>query len=222
MAYRRAGRTDDAIRVLEEVLKLREVTLGRDDARHARNSEQPGGCVPGSRPTRRGRRAARGGRRRRCRAKLGVFHRDTLTSMSNLAAAYLATGRTAEAIALFELTLKRRRITLGEDHPDTLTSLHNLATVYQLSGRTEEAVKMFEEVLAIRRVKLGRDHHDTLTSEENLAVVSASRQDRRGDFELRGGACAPQVEAQPRAPRHAHDPKSAGRGVSRKGTLVES
>ena len=48
-------------------------------------------------------------------------------SRDNLAVAYQAAGRTAEAIKLIEETLKLRETKLGPDHPDTLTSRNNLA-----------------------------------------------------------------------------------------------
>ena len=53
-------------------------------------------------------------------SKLGPDHPDTLTSRNNLASAYQAAGRIAEAIAMHEATLKLRESKLGPDHLDTL------------------------------------------------------------------------------------------------------
>jgi eukaryotic-like serine/threonine-protein kinase len=64
-------------------------------------------------------------------SKLGPAHPNTLTSRSNLALAYRAAGRTAEAITLLEATLKIRESKLGPAHPDTLASVH---THSQLGG----------------------------------------------------------------------------------------
>ena len=58
---------------------------------------------------------------------LGPDHPDTLTSRSSLANAYLAAGRTAEAITMHEATLKLMESKLGPNHPDTLNSRNNLA-----------------------------------------------------------------------------------------------
>ncbi len=52
-----------------------------------------------------------------------------LASRNNLAQAYQAAGRTAQAIALHAATLKARETKLGTDHPDTLTSMRSLALV---------------------------------------------------------------------------------------------
>ena len=89
--------------------------------------------------------------------------------MHNLAAAYAALGRHAEALKLNEETLALRRAKLGPDHPDTLKSMHNLAASYDALGRHADAVKLREETLALRKAKLGPDHPDTLESMNNLA-----------------------------------------------------
>ena len=63
------------------------------------------------------------------REKLGPEHPDTLTSMHNLATAYRAAGRTAEAIELHEETLRLQREQLGLEHPNTLSSMNCLAVL---------------------------------------------------------------------------------------------
>jgi tetratricopeptide (TPR) repeat protein len=102
---------------------------------------------------------------------LGPEHRATLTSRNNLALAYQAAGRTAEAIALDEVTLKVRESKLGPDHPDTLTSRNNLALDYESVGRIAEAIKLHEATLKASESKLGPDHPDTLITRDNLAVT---------------------------------------------------
>jgi DNA-directed RNA polymerase specialized sigma24 family protein len=100
---------------------------------------------------------------------LGPDHPDTLNSRNSLAAAYLAAGRVAEAIPLFEQTLAVRQRTLGPDDPETLTSRNNLASAYQDAGRTAEAVQLYELNLEVRERVLGPDHPSTLNSRGNLA-----------------------------------------------------
>ena len=100
---------------------------------------------------------------------LGPGHRDTLTSRSNLAAAYWEAGRAAEAIPLHEQTLADRERLLGPGHPDTLTSRDNLALAYRDAGRAAEAIPLHEQTLAAFERVLGPDHRDTLTSRNNLA-----------------------------------------------------
>ena len=64
---------------------------------------------------------------RDCERLLGADHPDTLSAYTNLAYAYRAAGRLAEAIPLYERTLADRERVLGDTHPDTLLSRNNLA-----------------------------------------------------------------------------------------------
>jgi hypothetical protein len=68
-----------------------------------------------------------------------------------LARAYLETGRRADAIALFETTLKRRELILGPDHPDTFASSLSLAGAYDSVGRWSDAEALCRRTLARRR-----------------------------------------------------------------------
>ena len=106
-----------------------------------------------------------------CAQTLGADHPGTLSAFTNLAYAYRAAGRTAEAIPLLERTLADYERVLGADHPDTLTSRNNLARAYRAAGRTAEATPLYERTLAGRERVLGADHPNTLTSRNNLAVA---------------------------------------------------
>ena len=102
---------------------------------------------------------------------LGETHPSTLTSRSNLAAAYRAAGRLEEAIPLYERTLADSERVLGETHPDTLASRNNLAAAYRAAGRLEEAVPLYERTLADFERVLGETHPRTLSSRNNLALA---------------------------------------------------
>jgi tetratricopeptide (TPR) repeat protein len=102
---------------------------------------------------------------------LGPGHPDTLNSRNSLAAAFLAAGRIADAIRLFEQTLVLLQRQLGTDHPDTLTSQNNLASAYQDAGRVAEAIQLYEQNLAVRERLPGPDHPSTLNSRGNLAAA---------------------------------------------------
>jgi serine/threonine protein kinase len=104
-------------------------------------------------------------------AALGPDHPDTLTSRNNLALAYLAAGRTAEAIRLHEATLALCESKLGPDHPDTLQGRSNLGLAYAAAGRTAEAIAVHKATLRLRESKLGPDHPDTLQGRNNLALA---------------------------------------------------
>jgi RNA polymerase sigma factor (sigma-70 family) len=103
--------------------------------------------------------------------QLGPSHIDTLNSRNSLAAAYLAAGRAAGAIPLFEQTLAVLQRDAGPDHPDTLTLQNNLAAAYQDAGRLPEAIRLYEQNLTVREQSPGSDHPSTLTSRGNLAAA---------------------------------------------------
>ena len=102
---------------------------------------------------------------------LGPDHPDTLNSRNSLAAAYLAAGRVADAIPLFEQTLAVRLRILGPGDPETLTSRNNLASAYQDAGQVAEAIRLYETNLEVREQLLGPDHPSTLNSQSNLAAA---------------------------------------------------
>ncbi|WP_218721928.1 tetratricopeptide repeat protein [Nocardia sp. MH4] len=104
-----------------------------------------------------------------CERILGPDDLGTLASRSNLAEAYRAAGRVAEAIPLHERTLTYRERVLGPDHPDTLASRSNLANAYRAAGRTAEAVHLHERTFTDSERALGPDHPDTLNYRNNLA-----------------------------------------------------
>ena len=78
---------------------------------------------------------------------LGAESLDTLATRSNLAAAYLAAGRTNDAVELNQAIVHSYERIVGLEDPDTLTSLSNLASSYQAIGRVDDAVGVNEKVL---------------------------------------------------------------------------
>src|SRR5580658_4718857 len=102
---------------------------------------------------------------------LGAEHPDTLNARNSLAAAYLAVGRTDEAITLFEQILTARQALLGSDDPATLNAQNNLAAAYQDAGRATDAIPLYEANLAVRERLLGAEHPSTLNSQGNLAAA---------------------------------------------------
>ena len=58
-------------------------------------------------------------------------------SRNNLASAYRATGRAAEAIRLFEENLAACERLFGADHPRTLASRHSLDLARQESAQAD-------------------------------------------------------------------------------------
>jgi tetratricopeptide (TPR) repeat protein len=62
---------------------------------------------------------------------LGEDHPDTSRSRNNLAAAYRAAGRLAEAVSLYEQALPRLERVLGPEHPTTAKVRANLIDARQ-------------------------------------------------------------------------------------------
>jgi tetratricopeptide (TPR) repeat protein len=102
-------------------------------------------------------------------ARLGADHPDTLTTLNNLAWAYRAAGRLAEAIRLLEQVRDVQVTKLKPNHPHTLTTLNNLALAYQDAGQRAEAIQLLEQLRDVKVSKLGADHPSTLTTLHNLA-----------------------------------------------------
>jgi hypothetical protein len=67
----------------------------------------------------------------------------------------------AEAAALEEEVLEKRREILGVEHPDTLTLMGNLASTYWAQGKMAEAAALEEEVLEKHKQIPGAGHPDT-------------------------------------------------------------
>ena len=101
--------------------------------------------------------------------QLGLKHLDTLTTINNLAAAYLSAGELNQALSLFEQALTTMQAEFGPDHLDALSATSNLAMAYQTAGRMDQALPLFEQVLVKFKIKQGLDHLDTLAAMNNLA-----------------------------------------------------
>lgn len=100
---------------------------------------------------------------------LGESHPDTLSTRSNLAAAYLTAGRPSEAIALSQQVLAQHEKVHGEENLDTLATRSNLAAAYLAAGRTSDAVELNQAIVTSYERIVGLDDPDTLTSLSNLA-----------------------------------------------------
>ena len=170
VAYRAAGRVDEAISLHEQTLAARERVLGPD---HPDTLNSRSNLAAAYRAAGRLDEAVSLHEQTLAASErvLGPDHPDTLNSRNNVAAAYRAAGRLDEAVSLHEQTLAARERVLGPDHPDTLTSRNNLAVAYRAAGRLDEAVSLHEQTLAARERILGTDHPSTLRSRDNLATA---------------------------------------------------
>jgi ATP-binding cassette subfamily B protein len=135
-----AGRIDEAVALLEQVLATRERVLGPDHP-----STLGSRCNLANAYRTAGRTEEAVALHEQALAAyervLGPDHPSTLGSRNNLANTYRAAGRTEEAAALHEQVLAVRQRVLGPEHPDTVQSQNNLARANgdaassRLSGR---------------------------------------------------------------------------------------
>lgn len=102
---------------------------------------------------------------------LGLGHRETATSLNNLAVLYDAQGRHQEAEPLYRRALEIREKVLGPEHPATATTLNNLAELYRDQGRNQEAEPLYRRALEIDEKALGPEHPDTAIDINNLAEL---------------------------------------------------
>lgn len=109
----------------------------------------------------------------------GVEHKNTLTSTSELARAYLEAGKLDLALPLFKEIFTLEKNKLGAEHLDTLYSMLNLGVVYQEAGKLDLALPLFEECLKLSKDKLGINHPLTMACMTRLAYFY-QRDDKLG------------------------------------------
>ena len=105
--------------------------------------------------------------RQHWRDRLGGDHEHTWAAARALAWALVAMGCHADARALDQDTLDRRRRILGQDHPDTLYSAITLAANL---GCHADARDLAQDTLERYRRVLGEDHLSTLYAANILAA----------------------------------------------------
>ena len=103
---------------------------------------------------------------------LGPNDLRVLNVQEELAYMIMHSGRSSEAINMYEHILDARTEMQGSDHRDTLTTQQNLAYAYYYQGdEYNEAIKLLEHVYTTRQQLLGDDDVDTLMSGSYLALV---------------------------------------------------
>jgi tetratricopeptide (TPR) repeat protein len=175
-SYRQAGRTTDAITILEKVAADRVRILGPEhpdtltaQANLAASYWQAGRTTDAITILE----TVAADRVR----ILGPEHPGTLTAQANLAASYRQAGRATDAITIEEKVAAETVRILGPEHPDTLTAQANLAASYRQAGRTTDAITIEEKVAAETVRILGPEHPDTKRAAE--AVERWADSDRR-------------------------------------------
>ena len=167
-AYSAAGRISEAVALLEATLKLQETKLGPDHPDTLTSVHSLAHALQAGRPTAAEplfRRALEGYRKWQ-----GPDGAVTIDLTRDLASLLYHTGPAAEAVALFEATLKLQETKLGPDHPDTLTWVHYLAHAIEAS-RPADAEPLFRRALEGFRKQEGPDGARTIDLTHDLALL---------------------------------------------------
>ena len=102
---------------------------------------------------------------------LGADHPDTLAAVQKLTAAYLAAGRTADAVRWVQWVLDRRARTLGRDHRDVLAARRDLGHALVAAGQLRDAVGVLEQLAADTERLYGPDNLETMGARDELAAA---------------------------------------------------
>ena len=105
------------------------------------------------------------------RSKLGMEHRDTLSTLSNTALMLAKLGYWREAEPLSRQAYEGNSRLLGPNHANTVTSLSNLGLLNMDLGNYAEARRMLEDSLARTRKTDRKRGRNLATSLSNLAVL---------------------------------------------------
>jgi tetratricopeptide (TPR) repeat protein len=86
--------------------------------------------------------------------KLGIDNAYTQVAVFNLCDIYRKAGRLDDEIRLVEKLLRTSQQKLGRDHPATFVMMQRLAGVYRVAGRVDEQINLLEQLRALAPKKL--------------------------------------------------------------------
>ena len=163
-AYEANGQIDQAIQLLEYVVRIRE-KLAEDHPSRLASQHALAGAYEANGQIDQAIQLLE--HVVRIEEKLAEDHPSRLASQHALAGAYEANGQIDQAIQLLEYVVRIRE-KLAEDHPSRLASQHALAGAYEANGQIDQAIQLLEYVVRIRE-KLAEDHPSRLASQHALA-----------------------------------------------------
>ena len=172
-AYATAGRYEDAVSLLNEVITIIEQQGDPDDASALQAREELANThfiasdYESAAPIYESVLEA-------LRANTGQRNYGIPEVLSNLADTYQHLGRKEEAEALVQEALDLCLATFGDDHQMTYITKNRFAMILSENGENERAVMHLEESVAGLTGSLGINHHSTLETLRKLAVVLGS------------------------------------------------
>jgi tetratricopeptide (TPR) repeat protein len=179
IVYQANGQVKDAVRLLEQVVAIRERVLAEDHPDRLASQGALASAYQASGQVKEALQLREYVTKIRERV-LAEDHPERLASQGNLASAYQANGQVKDAVQLLEHVVAIHKRVLAEDHPDRLASQHSLAIAYQANGQVKDAVRLLEHVVAIHERVLAGDHLHRLASQHSLArAYEAAKQPDR-------------------------------------------
>ena len=177
--YQSIGLYDREQPLLEEALKLRRQTLGKESLDVAASLNHLGevarlkGDYVGSEPLFREALIMR-------RKLLGAESREVAESLNDLGDLLVYRGNFGEAENLLREALALRRKLLGAESAEVADSLHSLGQLMWKTGKLHEGELLYQQALNLRRKMYGAEHPLVATSLNNLAIILQEQSDLKG------------------------------------------
>jgi eukaryotic-like serine/threonine-protein kinase len=167
--YMASGRPDHAVQLLKEALQVAQQELGPDErptlhvmgtlASAHRAAGRPDLAMPLT------------VRAYELSTARGPKDSDTLAHGSDLADAYMLTGKHGAAIDLYEELLRIRGDLFDRDHPEVLANMNDLGLANMEARNLDRAIQLFDDTLKLRRGRLPGSDSRIQISINNLALA---------------------------------------------------
>eukprot|EP00397_Hematodinium_sp_SG-2012_P005795 GEMP01005819.1.p1 GENE.GEMP01005819.1~~GEMP01005819.1.p1 ORF type:complete len:1000 (+),score=174.66 GEMP01005819.1:23-3022(+) len=103
--------------------------------------------------------------------QLGIFHAETVVSLTNLGKVLKTQHKLKEAEPLLERTLEANERMHGPTHATTLNSVTDMARLFRDQNKLDKAVPLFERALKGKIKIYGADHRSSMTAMKDLAEI---------------------------------------------------
>ncbi len=171
------GKYDEALRLVERALAVREKILGpnhrdvADDLHALASLYDDTNDYAKAEPLNLRALAIR-------EKTLGPNHPDVARTLDNLAWIYAVREDYAKAESFYRRALAIQEKALGKNHPEAASTLNDLALLYYEKGDYDQSILTNKRVLAIREEMLGPDDSGVAKALNNLALVYL----KKGDY----------------------------------------